>query len=260
MQVLWRSADAVSSSFRSFEVASKSPSAVAFFSLLCAMPCFASANSFFAYLISSSRDCLSMPKLCTFAPSAPRSAPNCSCAFSSRSSNVPRIPPLWLSYAATSGAPLPSSASPLAAPCESWSMATSCFASAELSVEACTSVLRARAMPAAFFSCSMEAPPFCICSSMIRAAPLKDSLTSTNSFSSFKKTACSFSRMSVAAFKSFSSVAMLAESSSTFEVKESMMEVSSSIAAIRSATSFLADLISKAKFLDRSSHHSANSV
>mmetsp|Transcript_28501 Transcript_28501/g.72106 ORF Transcript_28501/g.72106 Transcript_28501/m.72106 type:complete len:268 (+) Transcript_28501:459-1262(+) len=247
-----KSARAVVSPERSFDVTSKSPSEEAFFSLAAAIPSFASCNSLLLYFISSFKDCSSISKAWRSLVSLFRAASNCSSDLSRRSVRVSMMPPLWLSYTAPAGAP--TSASSL----ELCNKAVKRCASAVLSDDASTSTLNACTMLFAPFNCSMDAPPF-ISRSKIPTARRTTSMVSANSFSSARKASCSLPRISVAALRSASSVDNSPESFSTFVSRDLILAASFEIAACSSATSAFPVFISCPNVLERSSHHSENS-
>mmetsp|Transcript_24275 Transcript_24275/g.75088 ORF Transcript_24275/g.75088 Transcript_24275/m.75088 type:complete len:242 (-) Transcript_24275:7-732(-) len=176
-----------------------------------------------------------------------------------RPSSVWMMSAPWPSYAAAAGAPASASWS---AACEAWpacTKAASLAPSAELSAEACTSMVSASVMLPELFSCSIDAPPFCISFVRMLMARSIMSMTSVSSFSSFRKSVFSALRTSVAALRSASSAAMLPDSSSIFVVIEPMSEVALLIAASSSLTCFFPVLISYPTSLFRSSQNSANS-
>mmetsp|Transcript_17515 Transcript_17515/g.46668 ORF Transcript_17515/g.46668 Transcript_17515/m.46668 type:complete len:239 (-) Transcript_17515:267-983(-) len=232
-----KSARAVVSLAKSFDVMPRSPVALAFFSLAAAIPSFASLSSLLLYFSSSFKDCSNISKAWRSCVSFFRAASSWSSDFSRRSVSVSKMPPLWLSYTAPAGAPTSSSSFELCTRAVSW------LASEVLSAEAETKTLRACATLAAFFSCNMEAPPF-ISRSMMPMARCKVSMISDNSFSSATKASFSLARISVAAFTSASSMAISPESCSTLACKAPTVASSWAIAACNSATSAFPVLMS----------------
>mmetsp|Transcript_23071 Transcript_23071/g.49132 ORF Transcript_23071/g.49132 Transcript_23071/m.49132 type:complete len:218 (-) Transcript_23071:107-760(-) len=171
------------------------------------------------------------------------------------------MPPLWPLYTAAAGAPrLKSDSWSLSSePCELCTNAVSRPASAELNTEAFTITLNACVMLPAFFNCTKE-PLLAISFSRSPMARCKVSMISESSFDSAPKSAASLPRISVAALRSASSVLMSAESCSTLVLKELVRADSASIVAFKLETSPFPVLISKPRFLERSSHHSENSL
>mmetsp|Transcript_62711 Transcript_62711/g.164490 ORF Transcript_62711/g.164490 Transcript_62711/m.164490 type:complete len:252 (-) Transcript_62711:235-990(-) len=250
------------SSARSLEVTSSSPSAVAFFSALADKSVLASVMSFVANSISSVRDCFSISKLCLAVVSLVLALSSWSFAFSRRLSRVSTMEPPWCLYTAGSGAPRESSESPSASataalPCTS---AVSLAASCEPSIEASTRTLTASRTLLAFCSWSMAPPPLRISRSRMPMARSIVEMMSTSSVSDAAKSATSFARMAIAAFRSASLVAMLEANSSILADAADASAEALSMVAFSSLTSDLPVLISKLRSLERSSHHSANSA
>mmetsp|Transcript_14869 Transcript_14869/g.39653 ORF Transcript_14869/g.39653 Transcript_14869/m.39653 type:complete len:232 (-) Transcript_14869:15-710(-) len=163
------------------------------------------------------------------------------------------IPPLWPWYTAAAGAPGSAPSSPDCCIC--CSRPVSLPASEELIREAWTIAVRACVRAPAPFSCSMDAP----CLSRMPMALSRVSMMSMSSAFSAEKSADSFSLMKVEALRSASSVAICCARSSAFAVRELTMAVSSLMMALRSWISDFEVLISNARFLLLSSHHSENS-
>mmetsp|Transcript_14872 Transcript_14872/g.39667 ORF Transcript_14872/g.39667 Transcript_14872/m.39667 type:complete len:225 (-) Transcript_14872:41-715(-) len=162
------------------------------------------------------------------------------------------IPPLWPWYTAAAGAPGSAPSSPDCCIC--CSRPVSLPASEELIREAWTIAVRACVRAPAPFSCSMDAP----CLSRMPMALSRVSMMSMSSAFSAEKSADSFSLMKVEALRSASSVAICCARSSAFAVRELTMAVSSLMMALRSWISDFEVLISNARFLLLSSHHSEN--
>mmetsp|Transcript_117649 Transcript_117649/g.240587 ORF Transcript_117649/g.240587 Transcript_117649/m.240587 type:complete len:243 (-) Transcript_117649:237-965(-) len=236
----------------------RSPSAAAFFSPLAAMPCFASPKSFVANLISSSNDCFSIPKLCVEVVSFFLASASWSLAFSRMSSSVSTMELLWLAYTVGSGAPKPSLSS--SAPCALCTRALSLAAPWDPSMEDSTMRRIASVTLPAFPSCTIAAPspaePLRASRSRIATARSSALITSSNSFSAAAKSASSVLRIVVAALRSASLVAMLAELSSMAALCAEAWLPAWSMAASRFAISSLAVFTSYFKFFDLSSHHS----
>mmetsp|Transcript_25086 Transcript_25086/g.62950 ORF Transcript_25086/g.62950 Transcript_25086/m.62950 type:complete len:215 (+) Transcript_25086:846-1490(+) len=96
MQSWWSVLWVDSSACNSFDVAPKSPSAVALASCCAAKPFRAASKSALANLISSLSDCFNISKLCRLFISFFRASSSSSLALSKRPSNVSTIEPLWL--------------------------------------------------------------------------------------------------------------------------------------------------------------------
>mmetsp|Transcript_72749 Transcript_72749/g.187704 ORF Transcript_72749/g.187704 Transcript_72749/m.187704 type:complete len:351 (-) Transcript_72749:16-1068(-) len=256
----WCSVPLVSmSSASSLEVTSRSPSAVDLVSPCEASAFFVAARSFSAYLISSRSDWAIISKACLLDISLVRASSSCSLALSRRFSSASMMPPPWPLYTAAAGAPTSSlSSSSLLSPfCTS---AVSFAASCEPIMEASTMALRACIRPLAFWTCTIAAPCFFISRSRMPMARSMVLMMSMDSFSATAKSATSFSRMLVAAFRSASLVPMLAASSSILADAADASAVELSIVAFSSSTSALPVLISKPTFRERSSHHSEYSA
>mmetsp|Transcript_117776 Transcript_117776/g.380068 ORF Transcript_117776/g.380068 Transcript_117776/m.380068 type:complete len:261 (+) Transcript_117776:1190-1972(+) len=256
-QSWWRSSSASESTFRAFDVVSRSPSPVAFASFDSARPIFASFMSFVANLMSSSNDCFSISKLWSAEDSFLRDSARFVCAFSRRLSSVSMMFPLWPSYAAAAGAPRARSSSPSSESCELCTSAASFSPSLELIAEACTRYLSASAMVLAVFVCSMDSP-FRISRSRTLMDRSSMSMTSDSSFSSVAKSAASFARISEADFKSASSPAMLVVSSSILALCELRSDSCLRMEACSSAAWDLPVLIWKASSLERSPQSSSS--
>mmetsp|Transcript_91264 Transcript_91264/g.232265 ORF Transcript_91264/g.232265 Transcript_91264/m.232265 type:complete len:266 (-) Transcript_91264:265-1062(-) len=222
----------------SLEVASRSPSAPAFFSEAAAISCFASSISLFANLISSSKLCFNMSKFCTAVVSFLRRSSSCASALSDKPCKVSKMLPLLLSYPAAAGAPnasanwLLSSSEP-----EDCCMKEESFATSEVAInEACTMMSKALTKLSALLSCTNAAPPLFISRSMMPEAREIVSMVSMSSFSSVLKSFSSCSRIFFAPARSATTVLMEATKSSTFEVCEEMVAISSASAAFNSST------------------------
>mmetsp|Transcript_105568 Transcript_105568/g.278804 ORF Transcript_105568/g.278804 Transcript_105568/m.278804 type:complete len:533 (+) Transcript_105568:587-2185(+) len=256
-QFWWRSSFVAMSVSSSLDVTARSPSAVAFACPLAAMPFLASSRSLLPNLMESSSDCFSISKLWVSAVSVFRAPSSCSWALSKRLWSTSTIPPLWPSYTAASGAPASSRLSESSSPCVACAKLASLLASAELKTEACTiAEIACTTLLTPLGSCSIAAP----CFDRRLTARSSVPMMSTSSFSSASKSAFSFDLISTAALRSASSVARLAASSSTFVLSDAVVAASSSIFALSSWTSALPVVISKPRFLERSSHHSENSA
>mmetsp|Transcript_46746 Transcript_46746/g.121306 ORF Transcript_46746/g.121306 Transcript_46746/m.121306 type:complete len:329 (-) Transcript_46746:11-997(-) len=266
MQLACSAALVLSSEDMSLDVAARSPSASALAAPLAPRPFLASLRSVLPFLISSFRFCSRTWKFCKLEVSAFLRPSSCALALSSKSSSVAMMPPsccrpmpsAWPWYTSASGAPRSPSSSPDF--CMSWRSAVSLPASLELSNEACTMAFSASTTLAPL-TCSIEAEPIlAISRSRMAMARFSVSITSTSSFSSAAKSACSLARISVAAFRSAVSSASSAANSSIFVLKPSMLEPSLAMVAFRLAISPEAVLIEKPNDLALSSHHSENSA
>mmetsp|Transcript_102853 Transcript_102853/g.329959 ORF Transcript_102853/g.329959 Transcript_102853/m.329959 type:complete len:325 (-) Transcript_102853:87-1061(-) len=222
----------------SLEVASRSPSAPAFFSEAAAISCFASSISLVANLISSSKLCFNMSKFCTAVVSFLRRSSSCASALSDKPCKVSKMLPLWPSYDATDGAPKASANSLLLSSDDDvcCTNAESFVASDVPIKEACTMMSKALTKLSALLSCTNAAPPLFISRSMMPEAREIVSMVSMSSFSSALKSFSSCSRIFFAPARSASSVLMEATRSSTFEVCEEMVAISSASAAFNSST------------------------
>mmetsp|Transcript_92030 Transcript_92030/g.233991 ORF Transcript_92030/g.233991 Transcript_92030/m.233991 type:complete len:289 (+) Transcript_92030:1146-2012(+) len=251
-----KSALAARSAFKSVEVVSRSPSAVALASLLCARPILAASRSLFAFLISSDKLCFNISKFWRFAVSVFLATSSWLLAFSERSFKVPTMFPLWLSYTAASGAPGSESVSVSESWLEVCTSAASLEPSAALITEASTMAESAEAKLLAFFTWSMDAPPLAISRSKMPVARSSMLMVSTSSDSSAEKSARSLSRISVAALRSASSVAMSPAKSSILAVCSAAEDVLWAMEACKLSTSAEPVLISWPNSRARSSHHS----
>mmetsp|Transcript_1449 Transcript_1449/g.4509 ORF Transcript_1449/g.4509 Transcript_1449/m.4509 type:complete len:301 (+) Transcript_1449:657-1559(+) len=185
MQSCFKSAKVVSSASRSFVVAAKSPSAVAFVSPAADLFFFASSMSFLANFISSSNDCFSISKLWRAVFSTLRTSSSVVCALSFMLLSVLMMSPLWPWYAAAAGAPAAASSSSTFDDWLACTNADSFSPSVARRADACTKAFRACKMLPEFFNCSIDAPPvFAISLSRTATARSIMSMTSTNSFSS----------------------------------------------------------------------------
>mmetsp|Transcript_68216 Transcript_68216/g.202987 ORF Transcript_68216/g.202987 Transcript_68216/m.202987 type:complete len:237 (+) Transcript_68216:844-1554(+) len=235
MQSWCKSARVLVSTATLFVVSLRSPSAEAFPWPLFASAVFASAKSLLPKRISSVRDCLSNSKLCSALVSFFLASASCASALSRRLSSVEIMSPLWPSYTVAAGAPRlasPESSSDLWAACTN---AVSFAPSFELRAEACTRTSNACATLVASFSCTMDVAPVCISFSRMPMARVSASMISVSSFSSVPNSLLSCARMPMAAFRSASSVAMPAESSSIFSLRDPVSAISLVMVAWSSA-------------------------
>mmetsp|Transcript_93022 Transcript_93022/g.287097 ORF Transcript_93022/g.287097 Transcript_93022/m.287097 type:complete len:227 (-) Transcript_93022:73-753(-) len=168
------------------------------------------------------------------------------------------IESLWLEYTVACGAPSRSLSSPSF--CAFCTRAVSVLASWEpiidASIMACTALRR----PSAFSTCNIAAPPLRACLSNTAMARSSAPTTSVSSFSAAAKSASSALRISPAALRSASLVAIFPEVSSISAESALTVEEASSIDAFNSSTCPAAVFTSNCRFLDRSSHHSLNST
>mmetsp|Transcript_55895 Transcript_55895/g.125968 ORF Transcript_55895/g.125968 Transcript_55895/m.125968 type:complete len:273 (-) Transcript_55895:162-980(-) len=247
-----------SSSTSCFCVISRSPSALALASFCKAMFFFAAAKSSFPNRSSSVKLCFSISKLCLELSSFFLAVSNSSLALSNRFSSVSMIELLRLVYAAASGAPRASLSS--SSRCTLCTKAVNVVASWEPTIAALIITCNAwRRLPACC-TCSIAAPPLRASRSRTAMARSSAPTTSTRSFSAVAKSASSVLRISAAAFKSASLVAIFPDVSSISAAKETEELEACSIAAFSSSTCAFAVLTSYFKFLDRSSHHALNST
>mmetsp|Transcript_16083 Transcript_16083/g.42487 ORF Transcript_16083/g.42487 Transcript_16083/m.42487 type:complete len:284 (-) Transcript_16083:218-1069(-) len=247
----------------SSSVFARSPSAVALPSWAAASADFSSSKSLESAATWSSRDCFSRLKLCAAWDSALRSWPSCSSAFSFRSSRTSRMLPLRVLYAAAAGAPaLASSSSSLELlRCDCKSAESRCLSALEKATASTTELRPLRRLSKLEVStCAKAAGCLDISRSRMLTARASLPMTSMSSASLALKSAASCSRMAVAAFRSLSSVAMLAPSSPILVVHTMASSVPLAIAASSLAFMDSAVFILKPAFVEASSHHSTNSA
>mmetsp|Transcript_12928 Transcript_12928/g.34379 ORF Transcript_12928/g.34379 Transcript_12928/m.34379 type:complete len:283 (-) Transcript_12928:196-1044(-) len=244
------------------EAEARSPWAVAFASVDSALEDFSSTMSWLSFFSWSSKLCFSISKLCLAFVSALRRLLSSSSAFSFRSSRTSRMLLECDLYTVAAGAPKRSSASSDELPCFAWTSAMSFCLSALLKAAASTRLLMAftRLSTVETSICAKAAGFFAISLSITAMALPSVSMASSSSASLVENSPASFSRMTVASFRSAESFAMLAPSSSILASEPEMSLACLAIAASSLPFCVVAVLISNFLLRAASSHQLVNSM